>query len=67
MASGEHNEWEMGLQLNVPIGFRQASSGVRNSELKLFRERAVLDEQEKQIIHDLGSAVRQTQQYHAGS
>ncbi len=65
MASGDHNEWEMGLQLNVPIGFRQAASGVRNSELKLFRERAVLDEQEKQIIHDLGTAVRQTQQYDA--
>ncbi len=64
MASGDHNEWEMGLQLNVPIGFRQASAGVRNSELKLLRERAILIEQEKQIVHDLGTAVRQTQQYY---
>ena len=64
MASGDHNEWEMGLQLNVPIGFRQASAGVRNSELKLLRERAILIEQEKQIVHDLGSAVRQSQQYY---
>jgi len=61
--SGDHNEWEMGLQLNVPIGYRLASTGVRNAELQLFRERAVLEEQELQIIHDLGSAVRLTEQY----
>ena len=65
MSTGDHNEWEMGLQLNVPFGFRQASSGVRNSELQLRRERAVLEEQEKQVIHELGTAIRQTQQYHS--
>jgi outer membrane protein TolC len=63
MSTGDHNEWEMGLQLNVPIGYRQASAGVRHSELRLRRERAVLEEQEKQILHDLGSAVRQSEQY----
>lgn len=61
--SGDHNEWELGLQLNVPLGFRQASAGVRNSELQLNRERSVLREQEKQVIHDLGSAIRETEQY----
>lgn len=63
--SGDHNEWELGLQLNVPIGYRQASAGVRNSQLQLQRERAILDEQEKQVIHDLGTAIRQTEQYHS--
>ncbi|MEM7782610.1 MAG: TolC family protein [Planctomycetota bacterium] len=62
MSTGDHNEWEMGLQFNVPLGYRQANAGVRNSELRLQRERAILDEQEKQILHDLGSAVRQTEQ-----
>ena len=62
MASGDHNEWEMGLQFNMPIGFRQAHSGVRNQELKLMRERVVLQEQEKQIVHDLGTAMRQCEQ-----
>lgn len=63
MSTGDHNEWEMGLQLNVPIGYRQASSGVRNAELQLYRERAILREQEEQVLHDLGTAVRQTRQY----
>ena len=64
-ASGDHNEWELGLQLNVPLGYRQASAGVRSSQLQLQRERAILDEQEKQVIHDLGTAIRQTEQYHS--
>lgn len=65
LTSGDHNDWELGLQLNVPVGYRQASSGVRNAELSLRRERALLQEQEKQIIHDLGSAVRQSDLYHS--
>lgn len=63
MSSGDHDEWEMGVQFNVPVGYRQAHAAVRNAELSLQRERAVLQEQERQIMHDLGSAVRQTEQY----
>jgi outer membrane protein TolC len=61
-ASGDHNEWEMGLQLNVPVGYRQAKSGVQNAEYRLRRERLVLDEQEKQVIADLDKALRQSSQ-----
>ena len=50
------------MQYNVAIGRRQAHVAVRNSELKLMRERAVLNEQKKQVLHDLGSAVRQAEQ-----
>lgn len=60
--SGEYDEWEVGFAMNVPIGFRQAYAGVRNSELLLGKELAVLREQEQQIIHDLGSAIRQSDQ-----
>ena len=56
--SGDHNEWELGVTFQQPIGFRQAWAGVRNSELQLIREKNVLIEQEKQIAHDLGSAIR---------
>ncbi len=56
--SGDHNEWELGVTLDVPIGYRQAWAGVRNAELRVIREKNVLTEQEKQIAHDLGSAIR---------
>jgi len=56
--SGDHNEWELGVTLDVPIGYRQAWAGVRNAELQVTREKNILIEQEKQIAHDLGSAIR---------
>ena len=60
--SGDHNEFEAGLFLNMPLGFRLAHAGVRNSELQLVRERQILEEQEKQVAHDLGSALRAIEQ-----
>ncbi len=60
--SGDHNEWELGVQLDVPVGFRQAHAGVRNSELELMRERAILAETQQQILHELGTSLRQTHQ-----
>ena len=62
LTSGEHNEWEFGVQLDVPVGYRQAHAGVRNSELELMRERAILSETRQQILHELGTAMRQTSQ-----
>ena len=44
--------------MDVPLGFRRAHAGVRNAELQLMRERAVMNELQSQILHDLGSAVR---------
>jgi len=61
-ASRDHNELEFGLQYSVPVGRRQAIAGARNAELLLARERAVLVEQEKQVLQDLGSAIRQASQ-----
>ena len=60
--SGDHNEWEFGFLLDMPIGFRQAHAGVRNAELQLVRDRQILSEQEKQIAHQLGSALRSVEQ-----
>ena len=65
--SGDHNEWELGLLLNMPIGFRQAHAGVRNAELRLVRDRQILSEQEKQIAHQLGSALRAVEQSYAAA
>lgn len=60
--SGDHNEWEFGVQLDMPVGFRQANAGVRNSQLELMRERAILVETRRQILHELGTSLRQTNQ-----
>ncbi|MEM9411179.1 MAG: TolC family protein [Planctomycetota bacterium] len=65
LASGDHQEFAFGVEYNLPVGFRQAHSGVRHAELNLNRERAVLEDQEQQILHDLGSAYRQIEASHS--
>ncbi|QGJ72422.1 Cell division protein FtsK [Planctomycetales bacterium 10988] len=57
LTSGDFQEWQTGFQLNVPIGFRQGWAAVRYAQLQLSRERAVLQDQELQISHDLSSAI----------
>lgn len=59
LTSGDTQEWNFGLQFTLPIGFRQAMAAVRHAELNLARERAVLQEQELQVSHDLTSAIRE--------
>ena len=54
---GDFQEWQLGMELNVPIGFRRAHAAVRNAELHLSRERALLRELERQVVHDLSTAT----------
>lgn len=51
------DEWQFGVELNVPLGYRRAHAGVRNAELALARERAVLADLERQVVHDVSNAV----------
>jgi outer membrane protein TolC len=53
----DRNEWQFGMELNMPIGFRQGYAGVRNAQLLLARERAVLTDMERQVVHDVSNAV----------
>ena len=58
MTGGDFQEWQLGLQLNMPIGFRKELAGIRYAQLNLARERAVLQEQELELSHQLGQAFR---------
>jgi len=57
LATFEHQEWMLGLEFSMPIGFRQGHAAVANAELALCHERAVHREQEREIIHDLSNAL----------
>ena len=56
LTSGDFQEWQLGLELNIPIGNRRAHAGVRNAEFRLARERALLKEQEHLIMRGLSDA-----------
>lgn len=57
LTSGDFQEWQAGVELSMPIGFRQAHAGVRNAELRLSRERMLLAAQEQEVVYDLSLAV----------
>lgn len=61
---GDLQEWHLGVELTVPIGFRKAHLAVSNAEILLCRERAVQREQQKQVIHDLVNAVADAERAH---
>jgi len=58
MTAGDYQEWQLGIELDIPIGFRKEMAGVRHAQLNLARERAVLQEQELELSHQLSQAIR---------
>jgi outer membrane protein TolC len=58
LTDGNYAEWEMGVRLNVPIGFRRELSMIRHHQLLLARERALLQDLELEVSHQLGDAIR---------
>lgn len=61
LMSGDLQDWSLGLELEVPIGYRKAHAAVRNAELGLARQRAILREQERNVIHGLSAAIGELQ------
>ena len=54
---GNLDDWQLGVELGGPIGLRQNHLAVRNAELNLNREKVVLKEQQRQLLHDLSAAM----------
>jgi outer membrane protein TolC len=57
LLTAQFQESAVGVEYSMPIGFRQAHAAVAQAQFRVARERAVLFEQERQIIHDVGNAV----------
>lgn len=56
LTSGDLDDWQLGFEVNGPLGRRAGHLAVRNAELNLIRARTILGEQERQIQHDLNAA-----------
>jgi outer membrane protein TolC len=61
----DYQEYEASLEMRLPVGFRQAHLAVRNARLQIQRERAILEEQERQILHDLSAVVAESDRAYA--
>lgn len=57
LTTGNLQEWFVGAEFNVPIGFRKAHAAVSHAELMVSRERAIHREQQKTVVHDVMNSV----------
>lgn len=57
LADGDLQEWYLGVEYTVPLGYRKGHLAMSNAELALARERALQLEQEREVVHDLSNAV----------
>jgi len=67
LTGGDFQEWQVGVEVSAPIGFRKAHAGVRNAELRVARERAILDEQQRQVAHDLSATFAELERAYVAS
>jgi hypothetical protein len=58
LEDGNYQEWQLGVQFTMPLGFRSALAGVRHHQLLLARERAVLEDLELNISHQISETIR---------
>lgn len=65
MVDGDFQEWYLGVEFSVPIGYRRANAAVHHAELQLARQRAILREQEQQVLLDLSNAVGEMRRAYA--
>ena len=58
LTSGDYQNWGLGITSSITLGFRREMAAVRNAELALARERAILQEQELELVHNLSDLYR---------
>lgn len=57
LMGGDQQEWFLGLEYEVPLGYRKAHLAIRNAEMMLWRERTIQKEQQREVVHNLSNAV----------
>jgi outer membrane protein TolC len=63
--TADHQEWQVGLEFSMPLGFRQGNAAVRNAELRLSQARTVLREGERTVISELSQSVAEVDRAYA--
>lgn len=61
---GEYQEWSLGLDYQMPVGFRKGNAAVRTSQLELARASEMLREQERAVHYGLSNAINESKRAH---
>jgi outer membrane protein TolC len=62
---GDLQDWRLGVEIATPVGNRVGHAAARHAELQLARERAIYDETERTISHELRSAFTELDRAYA--
>ncbi len=66
LINGDLDDWQVGVELGGAIGKRRGYVAIRNAELNLAREKTILKEQKRQLMHDLNAAFVEVDRAMAG-
>ncbi len=58
LMGGQYQEWQIGFQGQINLGFRKELAAVRNAQLDLTKEQVKLQEAELELAHQLAFVVR---------
>ncbi len=58
LTEGRFQEWRLGIDVRMPIGFRAEHAAVRHQQLQLAREKARLEDLELEVSHSLTDAIQ---------
>ncbi len=64
LLNGDFQEWQLGFNFRMPLGFRKELAGVRNAQLRLAREQAYLQAQELEVSHNLAESLQQLESWY---
>ncbi|MBX3442775.1 MAG: TolC family protein [Planctomyces sp.] len=64
---GDTTGYGVGVEMNIPIGFRSAMAQVRNFEIRLAKAHKVLHVQEQEISHELAAAFQEVARTYAAA
>ena len=62
--AGDFPDWQLGIDVSMPLGLREVRADLRRQELLLARDRANLHEGLRRASHDLASSYRNLAQYY---
>lgn len=67
LTSADTTGYGLGVELNIPVGFRSALAQVRNYELRLAKAQKVLAVQEQEVSHELAVAFQEVARSYAAA
>jgi outer membrane protein TolC len=64
LTDGDFQSWQLGANFSMALGRRREMLTVRNHELLLARERAMMEDQELEVSHQMADAIRELEGFH---